>query len=186
MSTAEPVHRRFVPAARMAGASPGMMLLILLPAWLALGILQLPLGSAQVRTLMPPLQLPCSIPWGLLGTHPSYPSTLSLPWDCLGESVVGLFPHSSEMVLSPPGAPELLLSIQVPGQDWVEGLRLEQIRRQGQSLCWDGVEGALPGPGHPNQAQRCCLLGRVPPRLREGRGGARRLTRMSLCPLRNA
>lgn len=80
-----------------------------------------------------------------------------------GEMVVGLFSCSSKMMLNPPGASELLLSIQVLGQDQAEGLKLEQIQRQGQPPHWDGEEGALPRAGHPNQPQRCCLLGRVLP-----------------------
>lgn len=61
-SRAELERRRLIPAACVPRASPGAMLLILLPAWLALGILQLPLGSAQVRTLMQPAPSPLAEP----------------------------------------------------------------------------------------------------------------------------
>lgn len=53
------------------------MLLIPLPAWLALGILQLPLGSSQVRTCIPSLPAPWHISLsGLLSTPltPQHPN----------------------------------------------------------------------------------------------------------------
>ena len=75
---------------------------------------------------------------------------------------MGLFPCSSKMMLNPPGVSKLLRSVQVLGQDRVEGLRLERMQRREQTPHWDREEGALPRAGHPNQPQRCCLLGRVP------------------------
>lgn len=73
MSRAELEHRRLIPAACVPRASPGAMLLVLLPVWLALGILQLPLGSTQVRTLMPPA--PNSLAEPPLGASQHLPRT---------------------------------------------------------------------------------------------------------------
>lgn len=116
--------RRLVPAACVAGADAGMMLLVPLPAWLALGILQLPLSSAQVRTLMFPLQSPCRSTAGGFSAPLSPPPA---PHHHLGVgdtaqpqhrpgcpglagTVMRLFACSSKMLLNPARASELLLS----------------------------------------------------------------------------
>lgn len=52
-SGAGPDCWHLVLAACVAAASPAAMLLVLLPAWVALCVLQLPLGSTQVRTPLP-------------------------------------------------------------------------------------------------------------------------------------
>lgn len=109
-SGAGPDCRHLVLAACVAAASPAAMLLVLLPAWVALCVPQLPLGSTQVRTLHP-RWAQTRHPWGCPG-----------PWGWFGGSA-----PAGEDARPTRGVPS------APGQGQAEGPGLEQMQKQRQT-----------------------------------------------------
>lgn len=177
------------------------MLLIPLPAWLTLGILQLPLGRAQVRTLVPPIQSPCRPPphWGLLRSHLSHPSAPSPPR--VGGYGTAMVPTGLPRVRGD-GCGAFLLQQQDDAKPtW--GIRAAPQHpsagagpSRGAEAGADTETGAAPtlGWGGRGSAQgraskptpEMLPAWQGPPRLRQGGGGVWRVMGMSLCPPRSA
>lgn len=89
--------------------------------------------------------------------------------------VGGAFPLPQRDDAKPPGVPECQGRTGQRGRGWSRSGGRGRPR-----MGWEGRGSAR--AGHPNQAQICCLLGRIPPGLQQGGGGAWWVTEVSLCP----
>lgn len=165
------------------------MLLIPLPAWLALGILQLPLGSSQVRIHLPSPPAPQQTSlYGLLSTHLSCPST-STPRVGVWHShstcgaarargmVTGLFPCSSEIRLNALRVCSFSTASKCRSRTGRWGLRLEQTWSQGQTpsrMGRDSVQGRTS-----KSTPKMLPAWKGPPRLWQGGRGIQRVIGVS-------